>query len=167
MPLQVWVCPSSSLCRQASGFPAPGGRDLPSQNRGTWECAKKAAGETLGQELRGHSVSLHHHLNQLECWHHGLALGWSTPAPRCLKSRSAGSQRAKQSLRCPAPSPVLKECSARRRHKHRDVCSARIGSSSERTSWDDSRETEGGPCLIFIIPSQLHSHPLIFSSLGS
>lgn len=33
------------------------------------------AGETLGQELWGHPVSLHHHLNQLEC--RDLALGGS------------------------------------------------------------------------------------------
>lgn len=75
--LQGWVCPSTSLCRQASCFPIPGGRDVP----GNTPKKLLPGGETGGQELWGHSVSLHHHhLNQLECWHHGLALGWSPPS---------------------------------------------------------------------------------------
>lgn len=92
--LQGWVCPSTSLCRQASCFPIPGGRDVP----GNTPKKLLPGGETGGQELWGHSVSLHHHLNQLECRHHGLALGWSPPpAPGCLTARSAGPQRGKQS----------------------------------------------------------------------
>lgn len=152
VPLQGWACPSTSLHRQDSSFPIPGGRDLPSQQRHPWECTKKLlpAGETLGQELWDHSVSLHHHLNQPECWHHGLALGGSPQLrgasnPDLLDHRGEKRVRAPMSiLRCPAPSPLLGECSARRRHKHRDVCSAGISASSERISWDDSRETEGG-----------------------
>lgn len=132
-------------------------------------------GETGGQELWGHSVSLHHHhLNQPECWHHGLALGWSPPSSGvphsqvCWITRGANKARAAvPSLRCPAASPLLGESSARRRCTPRDLCSARIRASSEKIPWDGSRETEGGPCLIFIVPPQLPSHLLIFNSPGS
>lgn len=101
--LQGWVCPSTSLCRQASCFPIPGGRDVP----GNTPKKLLPGGETGGQELWGHSVSLHQHLNQLECWHQGLALGWSPPpAPGCLTARSAGPQRGKQSQSRPAKPQV-------------------------------------------------------------
>lgn len=127
------------------------------------------AGERLGQELWDHSVFLHSYLNQLN----SLALGWS---PQLWGASNqglldhGGENKVRAlvlSLRCLAPCLLLRECSARRRHKHRDVCPARISASSGRTSWDDSGETEGGPCLIFIIPPQLRSHPLIFNSPGS
>lgn len=113
--LQGWVCPSTSLCRQASCFPIPAGRDLPSQQRCPWEYTKKLlpGGESGGQELWDHSVSLHHrpvttHLNQLEGWHHGLALGWSpqlrgASQPGRLDHRGTNQGRAKPQVPCCLP----------------------------------------------------------------
>lgn len=51
-------------------------------------------------------------------------------------------------------------------HTHTDVCLAMNTASSE-TSQGDRGETKGGTGLIFIIPSQLHTHLLIFNSPSS
>lgn len=52
-------------------------------------------------------------------------------------------------------------------HTQRDVCLAMISISSKTSLWVTGEKLRGVTGLIFIIPSQLHSYPLIFNFLRS